>query len=115
MSRAARVLIGHHNFSCFRAPDPSRPDESPIVVVEDATIEVEGDLILFRITASHYLWRMVRRLVGVLAKIGKGEITIEDFERLLAGKADPSMDVAAWTAPASGLFLESVTYPDQGR
>jgi tRNA pseudouridine38-40 synthase len=113
MAQAAQMLIGRHNFNCFRALDPSRPDESPIVVVEDATIEVEGDLILFRITASHYVWRMVRRVVGVLAKIGKGEITIEDFERLLAGEPDPAMDVAAWTAPASGLFLESVTYADQ--
>jgi tRNA pseudouridine38-40 synthase len=113
MSRAARMLVGRHNFDCFRAPDPSKPDESPIVVVEDASIDVEGDLILFRITASHYLWRMVRRVVGVLAKIGKGDITIEDFERLLAGQADPSMDVAAWTAPASGLVLERVVYPDR--
>ena len=113
MSRAAGSLIGRHNFTCFRAPDPSKPDESPIVVVEDASIEVEGDLILFRITASHYLWRMVRRVVGALAKVGKGEIAVEDFERLLSGQADPSMDVAAWTAPASGLFLESVTYPDK--
>lgn len=115
MSEAAGMLVGRHNFSCFRAPDASRPDESPIVVVESATIEVEGDLILFRITASHYLWRMVRRLVGVLVKIGKGEVTMEAFGRLLAGQADPSMDVAAWTAPASGLFLESVVYPDRSR
>ena len=115
MSEAAGMLVGRHDFSCFRAPDASRPDESPIVVVESATIEVEGDLILFRITASHYLWRMVRRLVGVLVKIGKGEVTMEAFGRLLAGQADPSMDVAAWTAPASGLFLESVVYPDRSR
>jgi tRNA pseudouridine38-40 synthase len=115
MAQAAGMLIGRHNFTAFRAADPSKPDESPFVVVEDATIEVEGDLILFRITASHYLWRMVRRVVGVLAKIGMGEITIEDFERLLAGPVDPSMDVAAWTAPASGLFLESVVYPERPR
>ncbi len=115
MSRAAGMLAGRHNFSAFRAADPSRPDESPIVVVEGATIEVEGDLILFRITASHYLWRMVRRVVGVLVKVGKGEITIDGFRRLLEGAADPSMDVAAWTAPASGLFLESVQYPDLRR
>ena len=115
MSQAVGMLPGRHNFTCFRAPDPSRPDESPIVVVEDASIEQEGDLILFRITASHYLWRMVRRVVGALVKVGKGEITIEDFERLLAGQVAPSMDVAAWTAPASGLFLESVIYPDRSR
>lgn len=115
MARAAELLIGRHNFTPFRAIDPSKPDESPIVVVEHASIEVEGDLILFRITASHYLWRMVRRVVGVLAKIGKREISIEEFERLLAGQADQSVDVAAWTAPASGLFLEAVIYPDGSR
>jgi tRNA pseudouridine38-40 synthase len=115
MALAAGMLIGRHNFTAFRAADPSKPDESPIVVVEEATIEVEGDLILFRITASHYLWRMVRRVVGVLGKIGKGEITIGNFERLLAGHVDPSMDVAAWTAPASGLFLERVIYPERPR
>jgi len=53
--------------------------------------------------------------VGVLVKIGKGEMTIEDFESLLEGQSNPSMDVAAWTAPASGLFLESVAYPDRTR
>jgi tRNA pseudouridine38-40 synthase len=119
MAQAAGIMIGRHDFTAFRAADPSKPDESPIVVVEDATIEVDGDLILFRITASHYLWRMVRRVVGVLAKIGKGEITIDDFERLLAGQVDPSvdpsLDVAAWTAPASGLFLESVIYHERPR
>jgi tRNA pseudouridine38-40 synthase len=115
MAQAAGMLIGRHDFTAFRAADPSKPDESPIVVVEDATIEVEGDLILFRITASHYVWRMVRRVVGVLAKIGKGEVAIDDFARLLTGHVDPSMDVAAWTAPESGLFLESVIYPDRPR
>ena len=115
MSRATQLLAGRHNFNCFRAADPSRPDESPIVEVEAATIEVDGDLILFRITASHFLWRMVRRVVGVLVKVGKAEMTIYEFERLLKGQIDPSMDVAAWTAPASGLFLESVVYPDRPR
>ena len=115
MTLAAQMLVGRHNFAAFRAPDPSKPDESPIVVVESATIEVEGDLILFRITASHYLWRMVRRVVGVLAKIGRGEVSIANFERLLTGKTDPALDVAAWTAPASGLFLESVEYAEPPR
>lgn len=111
MTRAARMLIGRYNFICFRAADPSRPDESTIVVVDDAGIDIEGDLILFHITASHFLWRMVRRIVGVLVRLGKGEIAIEDFARLLEGLADPRLDVAAWTAPASGLFLERVEYP----
>jgi tRNA pseudouridine38-40 synthase len=110
MGRAARMLIGRHDFVCFRAADPSRPDESTIVVVNDAVVEEEGDLILFRITASHYLWRMVRRIVGVLVRIGAGEVSIDQFAALLEGRTDPKLDVAAWTAPSSGLFLEHVEY-----
>jgi len=87
------------------------PDESTIVVIENASIDEDGDLILFRITGSHFLWRMVRRIVGVLAKIGKGEVTLEEFTLLLNGKSAPRIDVAAATAPASGLFLERVDYP----
>jgi tRNA pseudouridine38-40 synthase len=113
MSRAARMLIGRHNFIAFRAEDKSRPDESPVVVVEDAGIETDGDLIIFRITASHFVWRMVRRVVGALVKLGLGEITAYDFSRLLEGKTDSKLDVAAWTAPASGLFLDRVIYPEK--
>jgi tRNA pseudouridine38-40 synthase len=112
MAHAARLLIGRHNFRAFRAEDPSRPDESPIVVVADALIEVEGDLIIFRITASHFVWRMVRRIVGVLVRLGREEITEADFAGLLEGQTNSAIDVAAWTAPASGLFLERVIYPD---
>jgi tRNA pseudouridine38-40 synthase len=113
MSQAAKTLIGRHDFSAFRAADPSRPNESPIVVVEDARIETEGDLIVFRITASHFVWRMVRRLVGALVKLGWGEITAGDFSSLLESKTNSKLDVAAWTAPASGLFLERVIYAEE--
>ena len=110
MQHAAATLAGRHNFICFRAPDPSKPDESTIVVVESASLDLEDDRIIFQITASHFLWRMVRRVVGVLVKLGKGEITEDDFAQLLAGKCDKRLDVASWTAPASGLFLETVRY-----
>jgi tRNA pseudouridine38-40 synthase len=110
MQQAASMLVGRHNFICFRAADAARPDESTIVVVESAAIESEEEIIQIRIEASHFLWRMVRRVVGVIVKVGKGEVTIEDFGKLLEGKCDPKLDVAAWTAPASGLFLEEVRY-----
>lgn len=113
MSEAAHMVIGRHDFAAFRAADPSRPDESPIVVVEDAGIEQDGDLVVFRITASHFVWRMVRRVVGALVKLGRGEITRDDFARLLQGQTDSRLDVAAWTAPASGLFLERVIYAEE--
>jgi len=115
MSRAAKMIQGRHDFLCFRAADPSRPDESTIVMVEEAVVERHDHLIVFRIAASHYLWRMVRRLVGVLVKLGKGEIRLEDFEQLLNGKCEPRLDVAGWTAPSSGLFLEEVIYPAESK
>ncbi len=110
MQQAARMLVGRHNFIAFRAADAARPDESTIVHVENASIDLGDGMILFRIEASHFLWRMVRRVMGVLVKIGLGEASQEDLRFLLSGKTDRRLDVASWTAPASGLFLESVRY-----
>jgi tRNA pseudouridine38-40 synthase len=110
MARAAAMFIGRHDFICLRAEDASRPHESTIVVVENAGIEIEEDILTFRIEASHFLWKMVRRMVGVLVKIGSGEMDEEDLRKLLTGEGDPKFDVAAWTAPAAGLFLEHVRY-----
>jgi tRNA pseudouridine38-40 synthase len=110
IERAAAELVGRHDFVCFRAADASRPDESTIVEVESVEVEAEDDIIQFRIRASHFIWRMVRRVVGVLVKVGTGEVSQADFRKLLSGRCDPKLDVAAWTAPASGLFLERVDY-----
>jgi tRNA pseudouridine38-40 synthase len=110
MTRAARMLVGRHDFICFRALDPGKPEESTLVVVERVQIETDDDIIQFRIEASHYLWRMVRRIVGCLVKVAKGELSEDDFRKLVDGRCEPGLDVAAWTAPASGLFLEEVRY-----
>lgn len=111
MNEAAARVAGRHDFVCFGAADPSRPDESTVVVVTAASVEEQGDLILFRIEASHFIWRMVRRLAGVLVKLGAGEITAAEFDDLLNARCSKHLDVAAWTAPASGLFLDGVLYP----
>jgi tRNA U38,U39,U40 pseudouridine synthase TruA len=52
---------------------------------------------------------MVRRLAGCIVKVGRGELTVDQFRHLIANRG-PAHDVAAWTAPAAGLFLEAVTY-----
>jgi len=117
MRKAATLLAGRHDFSAFRAPDPSKPGESTIVVVDSAEIGLDEHLIVFRVEASHFLWKMVRRLAGTLVRIGKGDVTVEQFRDLLEpekpgrSRPRPSLDIAAWTAPASGLFLEAVKYP----
>jgi len=78
------------------------------VRLDRAEIAEHGALVVLRFEASHFLWRMVRRLVGVLVKVGMGRFSLEEFERTLDGTGP---DVAEWTAPASGLFLERVLYP----
>jgi tRNA pseudouridine38-40 synthase len=110
MQEAAKLIPGRHDFKAFRAIDKSKPDDSTIVVVETAELGIDDNLIVFRIEASHYLWKMVRRLTGTLVKVGLGDVTVAQFEELLKGKPNPKLDIAAWTAPASGLFLESVKY-----
>lgn len=115
MREAAAMLPGRHDFSAFQANDPSRPNESPIVVVESVHLDAVGKELHFRITASHFLWRMVRRIVGALAKVGLGEFAVEDFAAALGGDIRYQEAIARWTAPAAGLYLESVRYRPASR
>src|SRR5512141_842481 len=110
MQQAAALIAGRHDFVAFRAADPSKPGESTTVVVTSAEVGVDDNLIVFRIEASHFVWKMVRRLTGTLVKVGRGDVTVDEFASLLTGRKNPELDVAAWTAPASGLCLEAVRY-----
>lgn len=114
MQEAARMLVGRHDFRHFQAIDPNKPKESSVVVVEQAFWEAQDDLLLFHIEASHFLWRMVRRLTGVLVHVGLGDLSPQEFQSLLDPKQTPRIDIAAWTAPASGLFLQNVHYRKTG-
>jgi tRNA pseudouridine38-40 synthase len=109
MENALALLPGRHDFRLFAAADES--ERSTLVEVERVELRAVGDLILMRLVASHFLWRMVRRLVGTLVQIGLGRIDCQDFQRLLAAEAIPAGTPAEWTAPASGLFLEKIRYP----
>ncbi len=104
--RAASALVeGRHDFSSFcEGPGEQR---STLVEVVRAELAVEGGLLLFRIGASHFLWKMVRRLVGALVEVGRGSLSAEEFGTLLRRYSNAP---AAWTAPPSGLFLERVLY-----
>jgi len=55
---------------------------------------------------------MVRRVTGALAKVGLGELSVEEFRSLLNAEPIDDVEIAEWTAPASGLFLDHVTYPE---
>ncbi len=105
MRAACDLLPGRHDFRSFcESPAEQR---STLVEVGRAELSVEGGLILFRVDASHFLWKMVRRLVGALAEVGRGNLSAEGFRGLLERYSN---EPAAWTAPPSGLFLERVVY-----
>ncbi|MBO0859643.1 MAG: tRNA pseudouridine(38-40) synthase TruA [Chloracidobacterium sp.] len=111
MALAAKLIAGHHDFAAFSERDTKRDGQSTTVRVESAEITTDEHLITFRITASHFLWKMVRRLVGSLVEVGRGRASVEDFARLIENPRSQSrLDPARATAPPSGLFLESVDY-----
>jgi len=105
MRRAAALFEGRHDFASF-CENPEG-QESTIVVVEKSEVLDGPHEIHFRITASHFLWKMVRRLAGTLVEVGRGNLDAPGIERLLRERSDAP---AKWTAPPSGLFLESVRY-----
>jgi tRNA pseudouridine38-40 synthase len=114
MQAAAARLVGFHDFKSFSDADPR--EGSTEVLLETLDIRDEGDLVLFRVNGSHFIWKLVRRLVGVIVEVGRGGLTPDEAaELLLSDSGQP----ARLTAPASGLFLASVRYegdpPDQGR
>lgn len=108
MESAAKLFTGMHDFSSFSDDDPD--EKSTKVLIDDIQIREEGDLILIRIVGSHFIWKMVRRIVGVLVEVGRGKKTEKDILNFLTAKSN---EVAKFTAPPSGLFLEKVFYEDE--
>ena len=107
---AAAHFTGMHDFRAFSDDDPE--EKSTEVLVEDVTIGEEGDLVLIRVAGSHFIWKMVRRMVGVLVEAGCGRLAPEAVSALFA--ADSGLP-ARLTAPAAGLFLERVFYAGDER
>jgi len=110
MRKAASLFVGMNDFRSFAAAEPE--DGGTRVLVEKLEIREEGELILLRIVGSHFLWKMVRRIVGVLAEAGRGKLETSDVARMLHEDSDVP---ARLTAPPSGLFLERVFYEGESR
>jgi tRNA pseudouridine38-40 synthase len=105
MRDAARAFVGMRNFASFTADEPA--EKSTKVLVDGLELAEDGDLVLIRVVGSHFLWRMVRRMVGVLAAVGRGDLSPRGVDDLLESESELP---GRLTAPASGLFLERVFY-----
>ena len=113
MRQAASAFVGFKNFDAFAESDGHGDAERSTDVRVDRLDIVEADgLVLVGVEGSHFLWKMVRRIVGVLVEIGRERLEPDAAARLLTGSSDVP---ARLTAPASGLFLERVYYKDDPR
>jgi len=107
MRRAAAAFVGRHDFAALSKR--ARDAESTLVEVERCEVAEAGDLVEIRIVASHFLWSQVRKMVGAMVVVGRGEAGPGAVAAWLAGTAPPP----ALAAPAAGLFLEAVRYPGE--
>jgi tRNA pseudouridine38-40 synthase len=119
MREAAKLVIGMHDFTSFAASDPDQATRRALDEGEDETREgnvrtifesawtEDGDLLSYRVRGNGFLHHMVRNLVGTFVDAGRGQTETEEIVRILQSR---SRGAAGATAPARGLFLESVEY-----
>lgn len=110
MARAAALLPGRHDFSAFALAGGSH--RQPFRRIFSARWEERGDELAFHVVGEGFLRGMVRALVGTLVEVGTGRRSPGSFAGLLAGGARPD---AGPTAPAHGLMLATVYYPQEWR
>ncbi len=113
MQRAASYLVGPHDFSSFCTVSPDVTNHVRTVYSLDVMRGTKGpdeDMIVIRICGNGFLYNMVRIIVGTLIRVGGGMIRPEEMGQILAAK---DRHLAGDTAPAQGLILEKIEYPDE--
>ena len=105
MHAAAQELLGHHDFSSFRAA--ACQAKSPMRTLDMLTVRREGERILIETRARSFLHHQVRNMAGSLVKVGEGRWTAAKLAQVLAAKSRPA---AAKTAPAEGLYFMAAAY-----
>lgn len=106
MQKASSDLLGEHDFSSYRAV--ACQAKSPIRTLYQLDVERCGDFIVLKLHANAFLHHMVRNIAGVLMAIGRGEQPLGWAKSVLDLR---DRTLGGVTAPADGLYLESVAYP----
>jgi len=105
MNDVAQCFVGIKNFKSFT--DDDQEQGSAKVEIKHASVYGFGDLLVFHVIGSHFLWKQVRRMTGVIVEAGRGKLKRPDVISFFRNKSDLP---AKLTAPPSGLFLERVYY-----
>ncbi len=107
MNEAAKILLNYTDFTSFsRLHTDVKTNLCQIFI---AQWEVENNRLVFTIKADRFLRNMVRAIVGTLLDVGNGKLTLEDFRRIIEIQ---NRGAAGASAPAQGLFLVDVEYPE---
>jgi tRNA pseudouridine38-40 synthase len=106
MQRGARHLIGEHDFSSFRAV--ACQAKSPVRHIHRLELTGSGRLVYLDVQANAFLHHMVRNIAGVLISVGRGDQPADWVGEVLAHRDRARGGI---TAPADGLYLVGVTYP----
>lgn len=108
MNKAAAMLVSNIDFTSFsKLHTDTKTNDCHLAEAE--WTELKPGLWVFTITADRFLRNMVRAIVGTLMEVGRHKITIEQFDDIVQGH---DRCEAGDSAPAQGLFLENVTYPE---
>ena len=107
MHAAAQALLGEHDFSAFRSVECQ--SKTPVRRVERIEVRREGDYLWLEISANAYLHHMVRNIVGTLLDVQRDPDPAAAMARVLK-RGDRRF--AGATAPAAGLYLWRVEYPE---
>jgi len=105
MIEVASQFPGLKDYRSFT--DESQESGSTKVEIKHSKVYEFGDILLFHVIGSHFLWKQVRRMTGVLVEAGRGKLSPEDVLSFFKTKSDIP---AKLTAPPSGLYLERVYY-----
>ncbi len=105
LSEQAKAYIGTHHFDSFCAAGSSVEDTERTVM--NATVEREGDMVIFRVEADGFLYNMVRIMAGTLIDISRGKIPADSIGQIIEAR---NRFAAGYTAPARGLFLNKIHY-----
>lgn len=109
MHAAAQVLVGHHDFTSFRASECQA--KSPVKTLDVLAVQRLGEDIEVRAEARSFLHHQVRNFAGSLKLVGEGKWDADDLRRVLEAR---DRAAAGPTAPAAGLYLTAVGYDSSG-
>jgi tRNA pseudouridine38-40 synthase len=107
MHAAAQALVGRHDFTSFRAADCQA--DSPVKTLDELAVSRYGEEIEVTARARSFLHHQVRNMVGTLKLVGEGKWRLRDVAKALAAR---DRAAAGATAPAEGLYLVAVRYPE---